>query len=264
MIYREVRGTGDVLLLIPGGNGDAGPYGPLARLLSDRFTVVSYDRRGFSRSPIDDVPTDRMTADIDDAIALIDATGGGAPAHIFGSSSGAIVALELLSRHPERVATLVAHEPPLMTLLPDRDHWLAITDRVYATFHRDGPAAAMVEFGAGLGAGVEGAAPDPATLPPEALEMFERMVRNQGFWLEYEVRQYPRLVPDMTALAASRSKLVLAGGDESHDSMPYKPNLVLAEQLGLSVVDFPGNHIGYVTRPSEFAPQLGAILDTAR
>jgi acetyltransferase/esterase len=260
MIYREVHGTGDVLLLIPGGNGDAGPYGPLSRLLSDRFTVVSYDRRGFSRSTIDEVPADRMTADIDDAIALIDAAGV-ETAHIFGSSSGAIVALELLSRHPDRVATLVAHEPPLMTLLPDRDHWLAITDQVYATFRREGPAAAMAEFGAGSGVGVNGEPPDPATLPPQAREMFERMVRNQSFWLEYEIRQYPRLVPDLKALAASRSRIVLAGGDESHDSMPYKPNLVLAEQLGLSVVDFPGDHIGYVTRPSEFAPQLGAILE---
>ena len=48
-LYREVRGAGPVLLLIPGGNGDAGFYEPFAKALSGDFTVISYDRRGFSR-----------------------------------------------------------------------------------------------------------------------------------------------------------------------------------------------------------------------
>jgi pimeloyl-ACP methyl ester carboxylesterase len=75
--------------------------------------VGIFDRRGFTRSPLL-APVEghaRIAADADDARRLIAHLGGG-PAHVFGSSSGAIVVLELVARHPEAVATAVAHEPP--------------------------------------------------------------------------------------------------------------------------------------------------------
>ncbi|HEY2794933.1 MAG TPA: alpha/beta hydrolase, partial [Micromonosporaceae bacterium] len=240
-------------------NGDAGPYAPLARLMSDRFTVVSYDRRGFSRSPMDEVPEDRLGVDVADALALIDVVGErDAAAYVFGSSSGAIVGLELLARHPERVRMLVAHEPPLMSILPDGDEILAFFDEVVEISRRDGVEAATAAFGARMG--MDGDAPDVGTLPGPVAEMLERMWVNQPFFLEHELRQYPAVMPDYARLQAQSAKIVLVGGRESRDYPPYRPNLVLGERLARPVLDLPGDHVGYVTAAPDFAAALSPLL----
>src|SRR4051812_3549259 len=263
-VYYEVRGTGPALLLIPGGNGDVGPYDRLAADVADRFTVVAYERRGFSRSPIgspiDD--DDRVHADADDAVRVLDAVGVDT-ARVFGSSSGAIVALDLLVRHPDRVTTVIAPEPPLVALAPDPAGLTAILEEVHATARGEGADVAMRVFderifgangrrGMAMPAGVE--------LPPQVADMMARIRTNLGFWLEHELRQYPRYQPDVDALRALAGKLVLAGGEEAHDTVPYQPNLALAERLGLEVVDFPGDHTGYAADPAGFAARLIEVL----
>jgi pimeloyl-ACP methyl ester carboxylesterase len=258
-IYHESRGEGPLLLLIPGGNGDAGPYGLLQRLLSDRFTVVAYDRRGFSRSELRGPLENRFDQDIADAVALIDELGGGGPAHVFGSSSGAILGLHLLIRHPAKVASLVAHEPPLIDLLPDAAEWAAFFDDVHATGRREGARAAMAQFGARIGQWTQGP-PVGVQLPPEVTEMLRRMDANLEFFLDNELRDYVHQTPDRAELTAQRDKVTLAGGRESREFVPYRPNLILAEWLGLRVHDYPGDHIGYVTQPAEFAASLRSDL----
>ena len=57
-LHYEVCGTGPALLFIPGGPADAGVFAPIRSVLSDRYTVVTYDPRGLSRSPLDDAPQD--------------------------------------------------------------------------------------------------------------------------------------------------------------------------------------------------------------
>ncbi|MFJ7064323.1 alpha/beta fold hydrolase [Streptomyces sp. NPDC101115] len=132
----ETRGSGPVLLLVPGGAGDAGMYEGMAdRLAAAGYTVVSYDQRGLSRSPLDGPLTDQSVAEwADDALAVLDAVSpdGDEPAYVFGGSSGGIVALALLARHPGRVRRVVAHEPPLVELLADpapyRDHFAEVRE----------------------------------------------------------------------------------------------------------------------------------------
>jgi pimeloyl-ACP methyl ester carboxylesterase len=263
-LYVEVRGDGPPLLLIPGGNGDAGPYERVATTLAQRYTVISYDRRGFSRSPLQErlADEDRLAADVDDAVRLLDAAAG-APAHVFGSSSGAIVALELVCRHPKRVRTLVAHEPPLVRLLQDGDAVLDLLDGVYATYLAAGLDAAMAEFGTAAGMPAPRSDAAAARLPEHLLEMQARIRLNHDFWLEHEMRQYPRVVPDIAALQRVARCLVLAVGRESRGRFPYRPNVVLAERLGLNVVEFPGGHIGYATHQLAFAEQLADVLELA-
>ncbi|MFB7648190.1 alpha/beta fold hydrolase [Streptomyces sp. NPDC056084] len=98
----EVGGAGPVLLLIVGGGGGAGIFEPVADALADRFTVVTYDPRGHSRSPLDGPDVDqRVETQADDAYRLLERVApDGPPAYVFGTSSGAIVAVELLTRHP--------------------------------------------------------------------------------------------------------------------------------------------------------------------
>ena len=145
-LYHEVRGSGPVLLLICGGVYDAAGYAPLAQQLADRYTVVTYDRRGNSRSPLDGPPEPQsIEVHGDDAHRLLSAVGVTAhqPASVFGNSSGGTIGLELATRHPEQVRTLVVHEPPLFELLPERDHWRTVIRNVEDTFRREGAGPAM-------------------------------------------------------------------------------------------------------------------------
>jgi acetyltransferase/esterase len=259
-VYYEVRGRGPVLLLIPGGNGDAVPFAPAADALADRYTVVAYDRRGFSRSRLDGpVPERRIQTDSDDAHRLLNHLSG-EPAYVFGSSSGAIVALDLVCRHRQQCRTVIAHEPPIATVLPDGAQWLRFFDEVYDTYCRFGVDSAMEKFGAKMGLDGIRQRPPADEGSPRGVVMGDRARRNRDFWLKHEVRQYPRFVPDAAALKAPLPRLVLAGGRDSRKYFPYRATTVLAEQLGSTVADFPRGHVGYVTHPAEFAVRLAEVL----
>ena len=259
-LYYEIRGRGPVLLLISGGNGDAAPFDRAADALADRYTVVAYDRRGFSRSRLDGpVPTRRIETDSDDAHRLLDHLGD-RPAYVFGSSSGAIVALDLVCRHRPQCRIVIAHEPPIATVLPDGAQWLEFFDEVYDTYRRSGADSALDKFSARMGLGGIAQRPLADEVTPRGLEMMERALRNRHFWLDHEVRQYPRFMPDVAALKAAMPGLVLAGGRDSQTYFPYRATTVLADQFGTAVVDFPGSHVGYVTHPADFAVRLAEVL----
>jgi pimeloyl-ACP methyl ester carboxylesterase len=258
-LYYEVRGAGPVLLLICGGNTDADIFARVAGQLASDHTVVTYDPRGNSRSPLDGPPEDqRIEVHSDDARRLLEAVVDG-PAAVFGSSSGAIVGLDLVSRHSEKVARLVAHEPPMVEVLPDVAEWRAFFDQVNATYRREGSGPALRQFAAGVGLD-NGGPPPGAAIPPQAAAMLARMAANLDFFLEHEVRQFTRHVPDLAALDANRDRIVLAGGQDSRQHLPYRPAAWLARRFGTQVVDFPGDHAGYASRPIEFAAKLREVL----
>src|SRR5919106_2581447 len=111
--------TDPILLLIASPMGAAG-IGTLSKHFTDR-TVVTYDPRGSERSVRTDGAT-QSTPDehADDLHRLISALKAG-PVDIFASRGGAVNALALVTKHPEQVRTLVAHEPPAAQGLPDRE-----------------------------------------------------------------------------------------------------------------------------------------------
>lgn len=95
-LYYEIRGSGPTLLMIPGGPADAAAFAGLAGLLAERYTVVTYDPRGNSRSPFDGPPRDwRADVHADDARRLLAAVGP-EPAYVLASSSGALLGLDLV------------------------------------------------------------------------------------------------------------------------------------------------------------------------
>ncbi len=252
-LYYEVSGDGPLLILIPGARGEGDIFRQIARELAARYQVVTYDRRGFSRSKLDG-PQDydhRLDTDADDVRRLIEHQTS-KPATVFGNSSGAIVALEVISHSPERVHTAVAHEPPAVNLLPDAAKWRAFFDRVYDTYRQSGIPKAMQQFTSGIAGGAD-------------VQMMEHSMRehtseytlsNATYWMEHELRQYPRVELDLDALEAFAGRIVLAGGRDSRDQLPYQPNRVLAQKLGRDIVDFPGGHLGYLSYPAEFAKEL--------
>jgi acetyltransferase/esterase len=281
-LYTEVRGSGPLLVCVVGGNGDPTVFGPLADVLSPRWTVLTYVRRGFLRSTVDgEVGPDKLGADVEDLAALIERHGE--PAVVVGSSSGAIVTLELLVRRPDLVRAVVAHEPPLISLLEDREAYEERFAAVLATFRREGVQAAMAQFGEVTGVGVrrqaedeqaedeqaedeqaedgEQASGDPEEIPPEFAAMRERWPVNTAFWFEHEYGPYPVHDLDLAALRRHRDRLVLAVGTRSREEgqLASRPNLVLAPELGLEPVEAPGGHLGYVEDPVGFA----AVIEDA-
>jgi pimeloyl-ACP methyl ester carboxylesterase len=254
-LYYEVRGSGPLFILIPGGNSDASVYKSMAVELSRRFRVVTYDRRGYSRSTYTSTSTpdheSRVLTDADDVACLIKHLSSGARATVFGSGSGAIVALTLFARHGELIRALVAHEPLAVSLLPNGEQTMEAVEPVYAEFRSAGARAAMKMY-----LEVRG-----STDGIYAEHGDQYALANLEFWMEHEMRQYPRTKIDIDALKKNANRLLLVGGRDGKDLMPYQSNLMLAKRIGSEVIDLPGGHLGYKTHPKEFASEQLAALE---
>ena len=146
-LYYEVRGSGPVLLMMPGGPADARVFQHIAEALASDYTVVTYDPRGLSHSTLEAPVQDERIVEIfaDDVHRLLTATAK-EPAHVFASSGGAVIGLELAARHPEEVRTLVSHEPPAAALLPDPARERAAMAEIVETFRTAGIGSAMQKF----------------------------------------------------------------------------------------------------------------------
>jgi pimeloyl-ACP methyl ester carboxylesterase len=263
-LHYEVRGSGPLLLLIPGGAGDAASYDGIADDLAIDYTVASYDPRGMSRSPLDDPQAPQQVEQhAGDVFRLLELLSPDAPARVAGCSSGAIVALHLLTTHPERIERAVAHEPPVVEVLPDAAEHRALLARVQDTFRREGLMPAVAEFAAGLrrpGAEEPVAAAAATELPPQAAARAERTMANMPYFLGRIVPSFMAYIPDVDRLAALSDRLVLAGGADSRGELPYRPAAFLAERSGTELIHFPGGHTGLSTHPAEFAALLRGLL----
>jgi pimeloyl-ACP methyl ester carboxylesterase len=259
-----------ILLLIGSPMGAAG-FATLAGQFADR-TVVTYDPRGSERSVKAD-PASPAGPDVhaDDLHRLIDAIGGG-PVDLFASSGGAVNALALVARHPDQVRTLVAHEPPLGSLLPDREHALAAARAVHDTYQRRGWGAGMAHFiaitshrGPFTAEVAAGPPPDPATV---GLPADDDGTRTDSM-LGQAIIGTTHFEPDSEALRAAPTRIVVAAGAESAGEMANRGAFALAERLGSQPVIFPSHHggflggeYGYAGEPEAFAAKLREVLSS--
>jgi pimeloyl-ACP methyl ester carboxylesterase len=261
-LYVEVRGSGPVLLCISGGPTDAGMFTDLAERLADRYTVVTYDQRGHSRSSLDGEPEDIPVAlHADDAAAILTAVGG-EPAYVYGNSGGGTIGLDLVARHPDLVRTLVAHETFLIELMPDAARWRSQFDDISETYRTEGVFAAMGKFGALVEEGgpkysEEMQQKEPT---PEDQEMIGRMAGNFDLFIAHELRQNGGYVPDIDALRTASTRIVSAAGETSGEQAARRAAEALAEHLGIAVTYLPGAHGGWGSDPQEFAERLHEAL----
>jgi pimeloyl-ACP methyl ester carboxylesterase len=109
-IAYDKQGDGRALILIDGAmnSRSSGPKPELASLLSQNFTVYSYDRRG--RGDSGDTPPYAVDREIEDIEALIDDAGG--TAYLFGHSSGACLALKATVKLDGKVSGLAMYDAP--------------------------------------------------------------------------------------------------------------------------------------------------------
>lgn len=260
----ESRSTEPVLLMI-GSPMDASGFAALAGHFPDR-TVVTYDPRGVGRSPRADGITaatpDEHAQDLHRLVSELDA----GPVDIFASSGGAVNALALVTRHPEAVRTLVAHEPPLATVLPDREAALASTDDIHETYERDGLGPAMAKFIAftSLRGPVPSDFPGRRANPADVGLPTEDDGSRDHPLLGPHMVYVTRYEPEFDSLRAASTRIVVAGGADSEGTFPYRAALAVAERLGAEPVTFPSNHGGFTHQgdPEAFAATLrGALAD---
>jgi pimeloyl-ACP methyl ester carboxylesterase len=252
-LHYEIRGEGPLLLVI-GSPMAAAEFAPLAEALASNHTVVTYDPRGHGSSAISD-PDDDAAPDqrADDIAAILDDLGA-ADADVFGSSGGAVTGLALVSRHAGRVRTLVAHEPPLLELLPDAEEQRRETDAIVETFRTQGFGAAWHRFM--VNAGFDLPAPGPDAPPPPGPTV--QQLAEAAWFFEHELRPTTRYLPDIPALPKSR--VVVGIGEDSGSLVTYRTSVALAELLGVKPVEFPGDHGGFLGAPEQFADRLREIL----
>lgn len=253
-LYYEVQGSGPALMLVGHPMGTSG-FDPIAPLLADEFTVVTYDPRGFARSTIDD-SNQNAEPDLlaDDVRRVLEAVGE-LPAHVFGSSGGAVTGLALASRYPDHVATLIAHEPPLALLLPESEEAPTAIQEIYDMYGAGGTSAAWQSFSSFTGMNMRPQGDDAEPEPPsaEAVATSERFFRHGLL----PIALYP---PDFTALQAAPTRVVVAGGRTSKGQFAQRTAVALAQRLGTPLIDFPGGHAGFVTESKEFAVILSRTL----
>ncbi|MEO8229353.1 MAG: alpha/beta hydrolase [Chloroflexota bacterium] len=265
---RRADGNAPVLLLIGSPMGASG-FGSLARHFTDR-TVVTYDPRGVERSTKAD-PTSPSTPEqhADDLHRLIDELGVG-PVDLFASSGGAVNALALVAKHPEQVRTLVAHEPPLAAILPDREGALAVCRAVSDSYQQRGFGAGMAHFIVV----VSHKGPIDAAFagqPGPDAAMFGMPTEDDGNrsdpLLGQNMLSSTSYEPDFAALQTASTRIVLGTGVESEGELAHRGAEAAAERLGLTPVPFPSGHSGFLGGeygqtgdPDGFAATLREVL----
>jgi pimeloyl-ACP methyl ester carboxylesterase len=246
-LYYETHGSGPLMVMVPGSNGVADGFRMVTEHLAAYYTVVIYDRRGFSRSRLAE-PQDydrRLETDADDVRRLIEYLSD-EPATVFGASSGGIVVMDLLTRHPSVVRTLVPFEPPAVRVLPDGQKWLDFFFGIYDLYRQSGIEPALMKFR-------EQAFTEADR---QAMARTPKNEANATYWFEHELRQYPAVELDLDALEAHADRIVPVVGRESRGYPCYEVNVELGKKLGRDLIELPGGHVGYVVQPAEFAREL--------
>src|SRR3954451_5549254 len=257
-------------LFILGSPMAASGFQTLAGHLPDR-TVITYDPRGAERSTKAD-PGSRSIPQqhADDIHRVIEAVALG-PVDMFASSGGATNALALVAAHPDDVRLLVAHEPPLATILPDAANATSAVRAIADTYQRAGFGAGMAHFIAVVGH--KGPFPDGfADQPAPDPAMFGMPAGDDGsrtdVLLGQNILSVTEFEPDFDALRAASTRIVLAAGVESEGEMANRGAHAAAERLGTEPVAFPSGHGGFLGdeygqpgQPEAFAAKLREVLE---
>lgn len=268
----ESGSTSEPALLLIGSPMGAAGFVTLASHFTDR-RVVTYDPRGAERS-VKSEPESESTPDqhADDLHRVIGVVGG--PVDLFASSGGAVNALAFIARHPEDVRTLVAHEPPASSLLPDREAALAVCRDIRETYLRDGFGPAMAKF-IGLVSFVGPITDEYLAQPAPDPAMFGLPTEDDG------TRTDPLLAQnivtgnvyehDLDAVRAASTNVIVGVSETGAGTLAYRGGVAVAEGIGVEPVVFPGGHGGFsggeygqpADKPDEFAAKLREVLADA-
>ena len=243
-LYCEVQGDGPSLVLVPGATGDGGYMQPIADALADEFKVVTYDRRGNSRSPAPEGWTQTSVEEQSNDLAALITALDLAPAVVLGNSWGAVIALHAVMEHERLLRGALLHDPALMTVLQDPEAALApLKPVIEEAMAKGGPPAATKAF-------VEFAFAENAGALPR--DVMNRMLGNSEVLFGLEFGSLDSWRPDEERLRSVAVPVRLLNGEESPP--PFgEACLWIAARVGSEVVQVPGGHVGFIGYADEFA-----------
>ena len=263
-IYYEVRGAGPLLLISQSGEGDANRSTDLVDHLTADYTVLTYDRRGLSRSALTDPARPGTVPEHADDVHHLLATLTDEPALMLGCSFGALIGLHLAVRHPGQIRTLIAHEPVAPWLLPpaERAHHERELLDVQRTYRDNGLPATLTEIAQilGINPANQDAEPDltPQPMTPQRIANFDVFIKTDFTAIATDVLN----TADITALTDIRI-VPGAGRTTPRTVFDYRCAQELAALLGTDITEFPGGHNGNTTHPKAYATQLRRALHEA-
>lgn len=254
-LYYEVRGEGQPLLLIPGGGGDAGFYTHVVDRLADTYQVITYDRRGNSRSKWDAPHHVEISQQAGDAAAIL-RTVKAKNAHVFGNSSGAIVAMELATQYPEMLDKVIAHEPPVVRVLPDSSKWKTFFAGIHATGARLGSEAGNIKFTFSVGVPLSAFSDVPK-------DFNDRNAFNKEILIQEEMPAFVQYQPNIQKLKRNRVDVIFAAGELSLHKQKFfaRTAEVLSHEWDQELALFPGHHLSYFDEAEEWAKALKQALE---
>jgi len=254
-LYYELRGSGPLIAIV-GAPMHSAPFAPLADLLAASNTVLTMDPRGHFGSVLDDADAE-STPELraDDLARLIRHLDAG-PATVLGSSGGAITTLALVQAHPELVQTAVAHEPPLTPLLEDRERQLAAHEDTIATFADGDTLGAVRKFMANAGFVM----PEEMFIQVFGGEKSPEEAASERFFYLHELRGTATWMPDLDALRAATTHLIIGIGDTSAGLFCDRTSRALAAELKIEPTLFPGGHGGFMEDPARFAERFREVI----
>lgn len=255
-LYFEKRGQGDPLILIAGGGGDAGYFSKLAEYLKDTFTVITYDRRGYSRSTRPSANFFDIQEHVADIKAILNAHGF-QKAFIAGTSSGAMIALEIARMMPEISEKVIVHEPPVVKVLPNPKKYLRLLTRTYNIGLRFGSSIASNWFNMSLSL--------PFSVFKHIPEDFQkRMVQynNNDQLIFIELLSAALYMPDYTQISNNNVDIYLASGKRTMKKNKYYgiTSPIIAKELNCPFIEFPGHHLSYLEHTGLWGVQVKEIL----
>ena len=251
-LYWEATGSGPAVLLVPGTPGDGGQMEALANDLAADHLVVTYDRRGTSRSPAPAGWAETSLAEQADDAAAVLAGVGLSSALVYGTSNGAAVALELALRHPTRVSRAILHEMPLLTVVADPSPVIsAMSSIIGDAMASGGPPAALDAF---LRFAFGDAVVDGL---PEGLR--ERMLANAAMVFTVELPAFQAYRPDPSDLAACEVPVDVLVGEDQQAPFLAEAAGWLAERLRTTIERSPDAHGPHLTAPARLAACIRAL-----
>jgi pimeloyl-ACP methyl ester carboxylesterase len=258
-LHYEVRGQGPLLALVAAPM-DARSFAPVADLLAADHTVLTTDPRGINRSPVDDPhgdSTPEMRAD--DLARLLTHLDAG-PTVVLGSSGGAVTVLALAQSHPELVHTVIAHEPPLSSLLDDRERVFEQSEDVINTYLAGDVVGSWRKFLSMANIDM----PEPVFQAMFGGERDPQAAADEHYQNAHMFRGTIHWQPDVDVLRSlaqtGAPRIVVGIGEQSTGQICDRTSRALTAALGIEPTMFPGGHIGFAEDPAAFAARLRAVL----
>jgi pimeloyl-ACP methyl ester carboxylesterase len=254
MYYKMTGEQGAPMLMIHGSWGNHANWDPSVPDLSKSFRVLTYDRRGHSRSE-GTITQGSFEEDAEDAAALIEELKLG-PVHVVGNSGGATIALKLACARPSIFRSLIIHEPPLLDF--------KTSDPSLAGLLSEGKRRAeavvrLLEAGDKAGGArlfVETIAFGPGAWDKLPLPLRETFVANADTWLD-ETRDPLGLTMDPERLSRFREPTLLSyGGKSAPFFRPIVENLAKTIP-GSRLVAYPNDgHTPHTSNPAAFVANV--------